>query len=71
MAEDKKAKKDDEAKSLVVKNAVAEYIRSKNLKVSSDLYDEDGLNGAVKELLDKACSRCERNNRKTVMKQDV
>ncbi|HME53306.1 MAG TPA: hypothetical protein VKM55_13875 [Candidatus Lokiarchaeia archaeon] len=78
MAEEKKEKKseekkggDGESKSLVVKNAVGEYIRAKGLKVSSDLYDEEGLNGILKGLLDKACKRCENNGRKTVMKQDL
>lgn len=67
----KAAKPADEAKSLVVKNAVGEYIRAKEFKVSSDLYDEDALNGAVKKLLDDACKRCKENGRKTVMKQDI
>ncbi|NMC03662.1 MAG: hypothetical protein GYA24_00550 [Candidatus Lokiarchaeota archaeon] len=58
-------------KSLVVKNAVGEYIRAKDLKVSSDLYDEGGLNGILKKLLDAACERCKANGRKTVMKQDL
>jgi hypothetical protein len=42
-------------KSLVVKNAVGEYIRAKELKVSSDLYDEGGLNGIFNKLIDAAC----------------
>ncbi len=73
MAEEKKEKAagESESKSLVVKNAVGEYIRAKGLKVSSDLYDEEGLNGILKNLLDKACKRCENNGRKTVMKQDL
>jgi len=73
MAEEKekKASGESESKSLVVKNAVGEYIRAKGLKVSSDLYDEEGLNGILKSLLDKACKRCENNGRKTVMKQDL
>lgn len=61
----------DEKKSLVVKNAVGEYIRAKGLKVSSDLYDEGALNGILKKLLDAACIRCTENGRKTVMKQDL
>jgi len=61
----------DEKKSLVVKNAVGEYIRAKDFKVSSDLYDEDALNGILKRLLDAACDRCKANGRKTVMKQDL
>jgi histone H3/H4 len=61
----------DEKKSLVVKNAVGEYIRAKELKVSSDLYDEDALNGILKKLLDAAMERCKANGRKTVMKQDL
>jgi histone H3/H4 len=60
-----------ESKSFVVKNAVGEYIRAKELKVSSDLFEDDGLNGIVKQVLDKACERCKANGRKTVMKQDL
>jgi len=60
-----------DSKSLVVKNAVGEYIRAKGLKVSSDLYEEDGFNGVLKGILDAACKRCENNGRKTVMKQDL
>lgn len=59
------------SKSLVVKNAVGEYIRAKGLKVSSDLYEDDGLNGTLKTILDAACERCKDNSRKTVMKHDL
>jgi histone H3/H4 len=60
-----------EQKSFVVKNAVGEFIRSKELKVSSDLFEEDGLNGIVKKVIEDACKRCKANGRKTVMKQDL
>ncbi len=65
MAEPKKA----EDKSLVVKSTVGDYLRSKDVKVSSELYDE--LNTILKVLLDRACKRCELNGRKTVMVQDL
>ena len=65
MAEEKKT----EEKSLVVKSAVGDYLRSKEFKVSSELYD--ALNVILKELLDRACKRCESNGRKTVMVQDL
>lgn len=65
------AEKEPETKSLVVKNAVGDHIRAKDFKVSSDLYDEDGLNGILKKILDAACERCKANGRKTVMKQDL
>lgn len=61
----------DEKKSLVVKNAVGEFIRGNDLKVSSDLFDEDGLNGVLKAILKRAMERCKLNGRKTVMKQDL
>ena len=67
----KLVKKMADAKSFVVKNAVGEYIREKELKVSSELFDDDGLNAIIKALLDKACDRAKANNRKTVMKQDL
>ena len=60
-----------EKKSLVVKNAVGEFIRAKQLKVSSDLFDDDALNKILKEMLDRACQRCVQNGRKTVMKHDL
>lgn len=65
MADEKKP----EDKSLVVKSAVGDYLRSKDVKVSSELYDE--LNVVLKMLLDRACKRCEGNGRKTVMVQDL
>jgi histone H3/H4 len=58
-------------KSLVVKNAVGDWIRAKGFKVSGDLYEEDALNGVLKGIIDRACKRCEQNGRKTVMKQDL
>ena len=58
-------------KSFVVKNAVGEFIRSKGFKVSSELFDADGLNGVIKGILERACKRCEENKRKTVMKNDL
>ncbi len=62
---------DEGKKSLVVKNAVSELIRTKGYKVSSELFDEDALNSVLKGVIDKACARCEANGRKTVMKQDL
>ncbi len=66
MAEEAKKPED---KSLVVKSAVGDYLRTKDVKVSSDLYDV--LNGVLKELLDKAVKRATGNGRKTVMVQDL
>ncbi len=65
MAEAKKS----EDKSLVVKSAVGDYLRAKDLRVAGDFYDE--LNTVLKGLLDRACKRCEGNGRKTVMVQDI
>ncbi len=65
MAENKKT----EDKSLVVKSTVGDYLRAKDVKVSSELYDE--LNAVLKGLLDRAAKRCEGNGRKTVMVQDL
>nr|MDO8117110.1 hypothetical protein [Candidatus Sigynarchaeota archaeon] len=58
-------------KSLVVKNAVSDLIRGKGYKVSGELFEDDGFNKVLKEVIDKACARCEANGRKTVMKQDL
>ncbi len=66
MAEE--AKKSEE-KSLVVKSTVGDYLRAKDVKVSSDLYDE--LNVILKGLLDRAAKRAGDNGRKTVMVQDL
>ncbi len=66
MAEEAKKPED---KSLVVKSTVGDYLRTKDVKVSSDLYDM--LNNVLKELLDKAVKRATGNGRKTVMVQDL
>ncbi len=65
MAETKKP----EDKSLVVKSAVGEYLRAKDLRVAGDFYDE--LNVVLKGLLDQAAKLCGGNGRKTVMVQDL
>ncbi len=66
MAEEAKKPED---KSLVVKSTVGDYLRTKDVKVSSDLYDM--LNNVLKELLDRAVKRATGNGRKTVMVQDL
>ena len=58
-------------KSLVVKNAIGELIRSHDLKVSSKIFEEGGINDIVKKVLEDACARAEANKRKTVMPQDL
>lgn len=65
----KEAPKDSKDKPLYVKSAVGEYIRTKDLKVSSDLYDK--VNEILQGMLDRAAERCKTNNRKTVMPQDL
>ena len=65
----KEEAKKPEDKSLVVKSTVGDYLRTKDVKVSSDLYDT--LNGILKELLDRAVKRATGNGRKTVMVQDL
>jgi histone H3/H4 len=54
---------------LVVKSKAADYIRSKGMNVSSDLYD--ALDKYVANALDGAVMRCKENKRKTVRGCDL
>lgn len=52
---------------LVVKSKIKEYVG--DLNVSSDF--ADALDGAVKELIEKAAKRAKDNGRKTVQSRDL
>jgi hypothetical protein len=55
--------------ALVVKSAVAEIVRKKDMRMSAETYD--GLDAKVSEMLAAAIKRADGNGRKTVMAQDL
>ncbi len=57
--------------SLIVKNKIREYIKSKGCNTSSDLVDTGALNAAIIAVLDKAIARAKANGRKTVLQKDL
>ena len=52
------------AETYIVKSKVADFIRGKDMMMSSDAYD--ALNEQVQELLKRAITRCSQGGRKTV-----
>ncbi|MEK6901992.1 MAG: DUF1931 domain-containing protein [archaeon] len=52
------------AETYIVKSKVADFIRSKNMMMSSDAYD--ALNDQVEQVIRKAIDRCDKGGRKTV-----
>jgi histone H3/H4 len=48
----------------IVKSKVADYIRGKNMMMSSDAYD--ALNEQVESLMKRAVDRCNQGGRKTL-----
>ena len=54
---------------LVVASKVRNYLKDKGVKMSGELIE--GLNDAVKGLLDNAAMRAQGNKRATVKKHDV
>ncbi|MFH0962148.1 MAG: DUF1931 family protein [archaeon] len=55
--------------ALVVKSAVAEVVRKKDMRMSADTYD--AIDKKIEELLVGALKRADANGRKTVMPQDL
>ncbi|MEW5955468.1 MAG: hypothetical protein AB1626_02940 [Candidatus Micrarchaeota archaeon] len=55
--------------SLIVKSAVADFVKKKGMRCSTELYA--GLDKAVAAQLDKALERARKNKRSTVMEQDL
>ena len=55
--------------SFVSKNSVGIYLRGRKVRVSSQLIAQ--LDGKVKEILEAAIKRAEKNGRSTVMPQDL
>ena len=55
--------------ALVVKSAVAEIVRKKDMRMSAETYD--ALDAKVSEMLAAAIKRADGNGRKTVMAQDL
>ena len=56
-------------KSFVSKSSVGVFLRGKGTRVSSELMPQ--LEGTVKEILEAAVKRAEKNGRSTVMAQDL
>ncbi len=52
------------SETFIVKSKVADYIRGKNMMMSSDAYD--ALNEQVENLMRRAIERCDQGGRKTV-----
>ncbi|MDP2666176.1 MAG: hypothetical protein Q8P05_01585 [Candidatus Diapherotrites archaeon] len=52
------------AETYIVKSKVADFIRGKDMMMSSDAYD--ALNEQVQEMLKRAIGRCSQGGRKTV-----
>ena len=55
--------------TLIVKKAVQDYAKKKNLQVSGDFYD--ALDKKIEMLLDKAAKRTTENKRKTLKAYDL
>ncbi|NYZ75204.1 hypothetical protein H0O03_02985 [Candidatus Micrarchaeota archaeon] len=55
--------------SLIVKSAVAEFLKKKGMRCSTELYA--ALDKAVAAKLDRALERAKKNKRSTVMEQDL
>jgi len=55
--------------SLIVKSAVAEFVKKKGFRCSTELYS--ALDKLVSVELDKALERARKNKRTTVMEQDL
>jgi histone H3/H4 len=55
--------------TLIVKKAVQDYAKKKNLQVSGDFYD--ALDKQIEMLLDKAAKRTTENKRKTLKAYDM
>ncbi len=55
--------------AMVVKSAVAEVVRKKNLRMSAETYD--AIDAKIGELLAAAIKRADANGRKTIMAQDL
>ena len=64
------AKKAEE-KTLFVKSAIKELIKSQEMKTSSELLEEGTLNAKIKEIIVRACERAKENKRSTVYSRDV
>lgn len=52
------------AETFIVKSKVADFIRGKDMMMSSDAYDS--LNDQVEQLMKRAVERCSQGGRKTV-----
>jgi histone H3/H4 len=55
--------------SFVVKKAVQDYAKKKNLQVAGDFYG--ALDKHIEKLLDAAAKRCGENKRKTLKPYDL
>lgn len=54
---------------IVKRTEVKEYLKNSDLRLTGDLIEK--LDKKVREILDKASNRAERNQRKTVMSHDL
>jgi histone H3/H4 len=55
--------------TFIVKSAVKEFAKGKNMMVGSDAYD--AINNSIGEMLMKAAGRCKENKRKTLKAYDM
>lgn len=65
----KKAAKGADVGSLVVASKVRQFVRSKDVNMSSEVID--ALNGVIAELITKAVGRTQANGRKTLRPADL
>ena len=63
------AKKKGKFPTFIVKSAVKEFAKGKNMMVGSDAYD--AINNGIGEMLTKAAGRCKENKRKTLKAYDL
>ncbi|MHA1637235.1 MAG: hypothetical protein ACTSUO_03260 [Candidatus Thorarchaeota archaeon] len=62
-------KKKSKLPMFVVKSAVKEFAKGKNMMVGSDSYD--AINNKIGEMLNAAAARCKENKRKTLKAYDL
>ena len=67
----KKAAEAKTEKTLFVKSAIKELIKSQSCKTSSDVVEKGALNEVLKALIVKACERAKANKRTTVYPRDL
>lgn len=56
---------------LYVKSKIRDYLKTKDVNISSEFMDGNMLNTKMMELLDNAVRRAKENNRKTLYERDL